>query len=190
MDNLCAVCNKDADFVGELGIIALQSCKDFGRKIDEHIKQMRKEAGLPCPDTFIIPTSEIRFTNGEGKIILNETARGKDIFLICDIGNYSCTYKLYGNINHMGPDEHFQDIKRAVAAIGGKAARVNVVMPLLYSSRQDRDLRRESLDCSLGLQELQVLGVRDIISFDVHNSAVQNAVPLLSFENIYATTRS
>ena len=179
--------HNDIDFVGDLGLIALTSCLEFGKKVDKHIKKQRRQMGLTCPETFLINADEIRFSNGEGKIILNETARGKDIYLLCDIGNYSCTYNLYGHQNHMGPDEHFQDIKRAVSAIGGKAARINVMMPLLYASRQDRNKGRESLDCALALRELETLGVKDIITFDVHNPAVQNAVPLLSFENLYAT---
>jgi len=178
---------NDIDFVGDLGIIALQSCSDFGSKVDAHIRRLRRKANIPCPDTFMIDAQEIRFTNGEGKIILNETVRGKDIYLCCDIGNYSLTYNLYGNVNHMGPDEHFQDIKRTVSAIGGKAARINVLMPMLYASRQDRNKGRESLDCALALRELEALGVRDVITFDVHNPSVQNAVPLMSFENLYAT---
>lgn len=172
---------------GELGIVALRSCQEFGKKLDIHLKNIRRHQGLYCPETFIIPTEQVRFTNGEGKIILKDTARGKDIFLICDIGNYSCTYELYGHTNYMGPDEHFQDIKRAVSAIGGRAARLNVIMPMLYSSRQDRNKGRESLDCAMALQELEQLGVRDIITFDVHNPGMQNAIPLLSFENLYAT---
>ena len=177
----------EVDFAGDLGIIALQSCKDFGEKLDKHIMKLRRFEGIPCPETFMIDAQQIRFTDGQGKIVLNETVRGKDIFLICDVGNYSCTYSLYGYENHMGPDEHFQDIKRAVSAIGGKAARINVMMPMLYSQRQDRNKGRESLDCALAMRELEALGVRDIITFDVHNPSVQNAVPLLSFENLYAT---
>ncbi|MDR2183579.1 MAG: ribose-phosphate pyrophosphokinase, partial [Clostridiales bacterium] len=178
---------SDIDFVGDLGLIALKSCKDFGSKVDANIKRLRHKANIPYPDTYMIDAEEIRFTNGEGKIILNETVRGKDIYLICDIGNYSLTYSLYGHTNSMGPDEHFQDIKRAVSAIGGKAARINVIMPMLYASRQDRNKGRESLDCALALRELEALGVRDVITFDVHNPSVQNAVPLMSFENLYAT---
>jgi ribose-phosphate pyrophosphokinase len=113
--------------------------------------------------------------------------RGKDIFLIADIGNYSCTYKLYGHDNRMSPDDHYQDIKRAVSAMAGKADRVNVMMPMLYASRQDRRKGRESLDCAMILRELQHMGVKAILTFDVHNSSVQNAVSLMAFENIYAT---
>jgi len=178
---------SDIDFAGDLAIIALRSCDEFGRKLDSHIRRLRLEAGIPCPDTFLIDAQQIRFTNGEGKIVLNDSVRGKDVFVICDVGNYSCTYKLYDNTHHMGPDEHFQDIKRTVSAIGGKAARINVMMPMLYAARQDRNKGRESLDCALALRELEGLGVCDVITFDVHNPSVQNAVPLMTFENLYAT---
>ena len=179
--------DKKINFEGELAIIPLQSSKELGKKIDKHIKEMRTEAGIDSPDTFIVQIEEIRFSNGEAKTILRETIRGKDVYIICDIGNYSCKYDLYGYENMMGPDEHFRDIKRAVSAIGGRSSRISVFMPLLYSSRQDRNKGRESLDCALSLQELQQLGVRDIIAFDVHNPSVQNAIPLVSFENLYAT---
>ena len=173
--------------IGDLGIITLQSCRAFGEKVDRHIRELRAKRGYESPESFIIPTEEIRFSNGEGKIILKETARGKDIFVLCDVGNYSCTYDLYGYTNRMSPDEHFHDIKRSISAIGGKAARINVLMPMLYASRQDRSKGRESLDCALALQELMQLGVRDVITFDVHNPGIQNAIPLVSFENLYAT---
>ena len=175
------------NYYAELGIINLISSKDFGEAINRHILELRRKEGIDCPDTFIIPIKQDRFSNGEGKIILQETARAKDIYIICDIGNHNCRYKLYGHDNRMGPDEHFQDVKRAIFAIGGKAARVSVVMPLLYASRQDRNKGRESLDCAVALQELERMGVKDVITFDVHNPTVQNAIPLLSFENLYAT---
>ena len=179
--------NKKINFEGELALIPLQSCTELGKKIDKHIIQMRKEAGLESPETFIVQAEEIRFSNGEGKTFLKESIRGKDAYIICDIGNYSCTYTMHGYEIRMGPDEHFRDIKRIISAIGGRSARLNVVTPLLYSSRQDRNKGRESMDCAIALQELQGLGVRDIIAFDVHNSSVQNAIPLVSFENLYAT---
>jgi len=183
----CNYNGTEIDFAGDLGIIALDNCKEFGKQIDESIKKMRRDAGMCVPETFLIDTTQIRFSNGEGKILINETVRGKDIFLISDIGNYSCTYKLYSHNNHMSPDDHYQDIKRAVSAIGGKAARINVVMPMLYASRQDRRKGRESLDCSMTLHELENMGVKAVITFDVHNSGVQNSVSTMSFENIYAT---
>ena len=144
----------------ELGIIALESCKELGNAVDKYIQT---------------------------KIWISETVRGKDIYILCDIGNYSCTYKMFGFENHKGPDEHFQDIKRTISAIKGKASRITVIMPLLYESRQHRRKGRESLDCALALRELERLGVDEILTFDVHDPNVQNAVPLMSFENIYPT---
>ena len=165
-----------------LGIIALESCTELGNAIDKLIQEKRN-----CEESFLIKTDEIRFSNGEGKVKIPQSVRGRDIYILCDIGNYSCTYKMFGFEHHMGPDEHFQDIKRTVAAIRGKAARITVIMPLLYESRQHRRKGRESLDCALALQELERLGVDEIITFDVHDPNIQNAVPLLSFENFYPT---
>ena len=172
---------------GPLGIIALESCKDLGGRIDSCLKEMREGKNCSIQSTFLISTEEVRFSNGEGKVKIEETVRGKDVYILCDVGNYSCTYEMYGFTNHMGPDEHFQDIKRVVSAIGGKARRVSVIMPLLYEGRQHRRKGRESLDCAMALQELESLGVRDIFTFDVHDPNVQNAVPLMSFQNIYPT---
>ena len=166
----------------ELGIIALESCKELGNAIDKLIQEKRN-----TNESFLIPINEIRFSNGEGKVKISESVRGKDIYILCDIGNYSCTYKMFGFINHKGPDEHFQDIKRTVSAIRGKAAKITVIMPLLYESRQHRRKGRESLDCALALQELERLGVHEVLTFDVHDPNVQNAIPLLSFENFYPT---
>ncbi len=166
----------------ELGIIVLESCKELGDAIDKYIQNSRN-----CTESFLIPIDEIRFSNGEGKVKISESVRAKDIYILCDVGNYSCTYKMFGITNHKGPDEHFQDINRTVAAIRGKAARITVIMPLLYESRQHRRKGRESLDCALALQELERLGVDEIITFDVHDPNVQNAIPLLSFENVYPT---
>lgn len=166
----------------ELGIIALESCRELGEQVNKIIQQKRN-----TEESLLIPTNEIRFSNGEGKVKLPETVRGKDIYILCDVGNYSCTYKMFGFTNHKGPDEHFQDIKRTVSAIRGKAARIIVIMPLLYQSRQHRRKGRESLDCALALQELERLGVDEILTFDVHDPNVQNAIPLLSFENLYPT---
>ena len=166
----------------ELGLLVLESCKELGNAVDKYIQAKRE-----VNESFIIPIEEIRFSNGEGKVKLPQTVRGKDIYILCDIGNYSCTYEMFGFTNHKGPDEHFQDIKRTVSAIRGKARRITVIMPLLYESRQHRRKGRESLDCALALQELERLGVNEVITFDVHDPNVQNAVPLLSFENIYPT---
>jgi ribose-phosphate pyrophosphokinase len=167
---------------GELGIVALQSCKELGEKIDAHIKAKRNE-----DNSYLIESHDIRFSNGEGKIKLEETVRGKDVYILCDVGNYSIQYKMFGFMNHMGPDEHFQDIKRTISAIRGKAGKITVIMPLLYASRQHRRKGRESLDCAMALQELERLGVHEIITFDAHDPNVQNAITLTSFENLYPT---
>lgn len=172
---------------GPLGIIALESCRDLGYKIDHYLKKMRGDNLCSVEKTSLISTDEIRFSNGEGKVKIEETVRGMDVYILCDIGNYSCTYEMYGFTHHKAPDEHFQDIKRVVSAIGGKARRVTVIMPLLYEGRQHRRKGRESLDCAMALQELERLGVRDVYTFDVHDPNVQNATPLLTFENLYPT---
>ncbi len=167
---------------GELGIIALKSATELGDKINKRIAKNRGE-----DECYLITPKDVRFANGEGKVSLASTVRGKDVYILCDIGNYSCTYNLYGTENRMGPDEHFQDIKRTLSAIEGKSRRTTVIMPLLYASRQHRRKGRESLDCALALQELERMGVTDILTFDVHDPNIQNAVPLVSFENLYPT---
>jgi len=144
---------------GQLGIIALESCKDLGNKIDHYLLEKRKDIDDDL-NTYLISVDEIRFSNGEGKIILEETVRGKDIYILCDVGNYSCTYEMFGFTNHKGPDDHFQDIKRILSDIGGTERRITVIMPLLVASRQHKRKRRESLDCAIALQELERLGVR------------------------------
>jgi ribose-phosphate pyrophosphokinase len=171
---------------GNLGIIALKSCRELGEKIDRHLRE-NLEGSEKVPKSYLIDISERRFANGEGKVIINESVRGRDIYLLCDVGNYGCTYEMYGMDVPMSPDEHFQDLKRAISAIGGKSRKTTVIMPKFYSARQDRRKNRESLDCANALQELENLGIKDIITFDVHDSRVQNAVPQCSFENLYAT---
>lgn len=165
-----------------LGIIALKSCTELGKKIDARIREKRKRR-----ESYLIKTQEVRFSNGEGKVKLRESVRGKDIYILCDVGNYSIQYEMFGFTNRMGPDEHFQDIKRTISAIRGKAQRVTVIMPLLYASRQHRRKGRESLDCAMALQELERLGVHEIITCDAHDPNVQNAITLTSFENLYPT---
>ena len=167
----------------DLGLIVLKNCEKFGKSIDEYLMTKRD-----TDQSFIIPTEEIRFNNGEGKIVINSSVRDKDIYIISDVGNHSMTYEMFGYENHMGPDEHFQDIKRVISAIRGQAERITLVMPLLYESRQHKRKGRESLDCALALQELQTLGVETIVTFDAHDTNVQNAVPTnLAFENFYPT---
>lgn len=181
--------------VGRLGIIPLESCTSLGRKVDEYLVQWRKERGhddASCTsvlheyerDSYIIPSKTPRFGSGEAKGILNESVRGDDIYILVDVCNYSMTYRLCGQPNHMSPDDHYQDLKRIIAAIGGKARRINVIMPFLYESRQHKRSGRESLDCALALQELVDMGVENIITFDAHDPRVQNAIPLHGFETV------
>ena len=169
--------------VGDLGIILLNSSSEFGKLVDEDIVAMRRGE----KKTYQIDIKDVRFSNGEGKVVLNETVRGKDIYIIADVGNYGCTYDMFGYENRMGPDEHFQSIKRTISAIGGNARRINVIMPLLYSGRQHKRKGRESLDCAVALQELIALGVHNIITVDAHDPRVENAIPLNGFENMYPT---
>ena len=165
-----------------LRLIVLSNCDNLGKKVNDNINKIRGTY-----DNYIVPISENRFSNGEGKIVIKETVRQKDVYILSDTGNYGCTYEMYGYKNIMGPDEHFQDIKRVISAIKGHASSISVVMPLLYASRQHKRKGRESLDCAVALQELEALGVKNIITFDAHDPNVQNAVPCLPFENFYPT---
>lgn len=165
-----------------LKIIVFDNFKKQGELIDEHLKKL-----TGSDKTHIIPISEVRFNNGEGKIVINESVRKKEIFILSDIGNHSITYKMFEYLNHKSPDDHFQDIIRALCAIRNQASSVSLVMPLLYSSRQHKREGRESLDCAVGLQALMDKGVKNIITFDVHDSNVQNAIPFSSFDNFYPT---
>lgn len=169
----------DNEPYSELAIIALESCAEIAKPIDIKLSASREN------DSHLVDISEIRFSNGEGKVVINESIRGKDVYILCDVGNYSCTYTMYGFENHKSPDDHLQDVKRALSAIAGKARRITLIMPLLYASRQHRRKTRESLDCALALQELERLGVKDIITFDAHDPTIQNAIPLISFETLH-----
>lgn len=180
--------------VGPLGIIAVKGTENLSELIDSRLVGERKsllEEHVHFPGaykkTFLIDHNTVRFSNGEGKAILNQTVRGHDIYILADVGNYSCTYNLYGNVNHMSPDDHFQDIKRVISAIAGKARRINLIMPLMYQGRQHKRQARESLDSALALQELERMGVDNIITFDAHDPRVQNAIPLRGFENLPPT---
>ncbi len=179
---------------GELGIIVLDSCKELGEKIDKNLVQLRKDYYSQngdeyywdrLKDSYLTQVKDIRFSNGEGKVKLEETVRGKDVYILADVGNYNCSYEMFGKTSYMGPDEHFQDIKRTISAISGRARRVSVIMPLLYASRQHKRKGRESLDCAIALQELERLGVQNIITFDAHDPRVENAIPLTNFQNMY-----
>ena len=165
-----------------LGIIILDNIKNLGEEVTKHINEIRKNN-----KDYIIPIKMDRFSNGEGKARILSTVRDKDIYIISDIGNYDMTYTMHGFTNHYSPDDHFQDIKRVILAMCGHAKKITLVMPLLYESRQHRKKGRESLDCAYALQELIPLGVQEIVTFDVHDPNVSNAVPLLAFENIYPT---
>ncbi len=180
--------------VGKLGVIPVEGCRELGDKVDKYLVDWRTERENEHKgslvfqgyqrDSYIIDTSISRFGTGEAKGTINESIRGMDLFLLCDICNYSLTYSLCGHDNHMSPDDHFQDLKRVIAAVGGKARRLTVIMPFLYEGRQHKRSSRESLDCALALQELVRMGVDNIITFDAHDARVQNAIPLHGFETI------
>lgn len=180
--------------VGSLGLIPLEGCKELGQAVDKYLVQWRNDrdhlhvGNLALlgyqRDSYILSAKVPRFGSGEAKGIINESVRGDDLFLMVDVGNYSLTYSLCGHTNHMSPDDHYQNLKRVIAAVGGKAKRITVIMPFLYESRQHKRNGRESLDCALALQELVNMGVDNIITFDAHDPRVQNAIPLHSFETV------
>lgn len=169
--------------VAPLGIISLAGAQELSKKVEAHLVRWAKLAGLDY-DTFLIESSCPRFSSGDGKGMINSTVRGYDLFFIVDVGNYSLTYNYFGQENRMSPDDHYQDLKRLIQAASGKAHRVNVVMPLLYGGRQHRRSYRESLDCAYMLQELQHMGVSNLLTFDAHDPRVQNAVPVMGFDNL------
>ncbi len=169
--------------VAPLGIISLAGAQELSKKVEAHLVRWAKLAGLDY-DTFLIESSCPRFCSGDGKGMIKSTVRGYDLFFIVDVGNYSLTYNYFGQENRMSPDDHYQDLKRLIQAASGKAHRVNVVMPLLYGGRQHRRSYRESLDCAYMLQELQHMGVSNLLTFDAHDPRVQNAVPVMGFDNL------
>ena len=171
--------------VGPIGLLVMESCSDLGKRVDKHLKLFHEEQNGSCPETFIIKSRCPRFSNGEAKGIIDESVRGKDIYILTDVGNYSLTYKFMGIENHMSPDDHYADLKRIISAIGGKAKRINVIMPFLYGGRQHKRAARESLDCASAMIELQNLGVTNIITFDAHDARVSNAIPLTGFEDVH-----
>lgn len=183
--------------IGALGIIALDGCQDMGKKVDDYLVKWRREGGHAHKDdvvfngyerdTYLVDAKVPRFGSGEAKGIIKESVRGMDLYLMVDVCNYSLTYSLTGHVNHMSPDDHFQNLKRVIAAVGGKGRRLNVIMPFLYESRQHKRSGRESLDCALALQELVRMGVDNIITFDAHDPRVQNAIPLNGFETVKPT---
>ena len=179
---------------GALGLIPLKSCEELGAKVDQYLVGWREkrehahknEAAFKGyhRDSYIISTSVPRFGTGEAKGVIKESVRGYDLYLMVDVTNYSLTYSVSGHENHMSPDDHYADLKRIIAAVGGKARRITAIIPFLYESRQHKRTARESLDCALALQELNAMGVDNIITFDAHDPRVQNAIPLKGFETV------
>ena len=182
---------------GPLGVIALQGCTDMGKRVDDYLVQWRHEDKESrelnrvfegyMKDSYLIDTKLPRFGSGEAKGEILESVRGMDLYLMVDVTNYSTTYSISGKLNPMSPDDHYQNLKRIIAAVGGKARRITVLMPFLYESRQHKKNGRESMDCALALQELEKMGVDQILTFDAHDERVQNAIPLTTFESIPST---
>ena len=180
--------------VGSLGIIPLEGCKTLGEKVDNYLVKWRTARESEHKDSlafsgyqrdsYILQAKVPRFGTGEAKGMILESVRGTDLYLLVDVANYSLTYSMFGRQNHMSPDDHYQDLKRVIAAVGGKARRITVIMPYLYESRQHKRTARESLDCALALQEMVRMGVDNIITFDAHDPRVQNAIPLHGFETV------
>ena len=168
---------------GDLALISMKGCEDIASKVDYYLKNWRE---ADENDTFIVQPHCPRFGTGEAKAVLKHTARGIDAYILCDCFNYSVEYKMYGKTVPMSPDDHFQDLKRVIAALGGKARRITVIMPMLYEGRQHRRTARESMDCAMALQELVAIGVKNIITFDAHDPRVNNAIPLEGFDNVQA----
>ena len=169
---------------GELSVIGMRGCAQFVNQVDYYLKEWRSHND---DETFVINAECPRFGSGEAKGLLHTTMRGRDVYIISDCFNHGVKYKMYGQEVPMSPDDHFQDLKRTIAAIGGKANRITVIMPMLYEGRQHKRSSRESLDCALALQELVNMGVSNIITFDAHDPRVQNAIPLTGFDNIRPT---
>ena len=189
--------NLDNIPAGTLGIIAIDGCQAMGKEVDHFITTWRHEDGHKFMDdvvfsgyqrdSYLVNAHVPRFGSGEAKGVIDESVRGMDLYILVDVCNYSLTYSMSGNTNHMSPDDHYQNLKRIIAAVGGKAKRINVTMPFLYESRQHKRSSRESLDCALALQELTHMGVDNIITFDAHDPRVQNAIPLSGFETVRPT---
>ncbi|MBE5879676.1 MAG: ribose-phosphate pyrophosphokinase [Lachnospiraceae bacterium] len=186
--------NLESIPVGSLGIIPLEGCRELGEKVNQYLVEWRTErenehkdslafAGYQR-DSYLLDAKVPRFGTGEAKGVINESVRGDDLYIMVDVCNHSLTYSLCGKTNRMSPDDHYQDLKRIIAAVGGKARRITVIMPFLYESRQHKRSSRESLDCALALQELVYMGVDNIITFDAHDPRVQNAIPLHGFETV------
>lgn len=191
MDNM-SILEKKPPFA-PLKIVSMESCKELGQKVNDYIVSFRSDTSSEvknsaafvnyCSDKYLVDCTCPRFGSGEAKGVLKESIRGTDLFIMTDVCNYSLTYTVNGHLNHMSPDDHYQDLKRIIAAATGKARRINVIMPFLYESRQHKRTNRESLDCALALEELTQMGVSNIITFDAHDPRVQNAIPLKGFDS-------
>ena len=171
-------------YYGELSVIGMPGCEKFVEEVDSYLHEWRGSRGST---SYIVAPECKRFGNGEGKAVLHESMRGHDVYIIADMYNYSVRYKMYGTEYPMSPDDHFADLKRVINAIAGKARRITVIMPMLYESRQDKRHVRESLDCAVAMKELENMGVTNIVTFDVHNIGIQNAIPLIGFDNVQPT---
>ena len=169
---------------GELSVIGMRGCEQFVSQVDYYLRDWRRHGG---DGSFIVPVECPRFGTGEAKGLLHESMRGHDVYIVCDTFNYGVKYNMYGMEVPMSPDDHYADLKRILGAIGGKARRISVIMPMLYEGRQHKRSTRESLDCALMLQELQNMGVENIITFDAHDPRVQNAIPLCGFDSVRPT---
>jgi len=169
---------------GELGVIGMRGCESFVKTVDKYLCDWRYHSE---GKTFQVKAECPRFGSGEGKALIYETMRGKDLYIISDVFNYGVTYKMRGMTVPMSPDDHYADLKRVISAVGGKACRITVIMPMLYEGRQHNRTARESLDCAWSLQELVSMGVNNIITFDAHDPRVQNAIPLHGFDNVRPT---
>lgn len=182
-DKASEIVLRTTEQVAPLGIIATDGAKDLGEKINSYLVQWTAGSNN-AQDNYLVEAQCPRFSSGDGKGLIKTSIRGDDVFILVDVGNYSCTYKMFGKENMMSPDDHFQDLKRIIQAMSGKAHRITVIMPILYGGRQHRRNYRESLDCAVMLQELQAMGVSNIITFDAHDARVCNAIPLMGFDNV------
>ncbi len=166
----------------KLKLLVMPNCKELGDKINKELNRLNK-----TDKSYLVDFNPNRFSNGEGKVKINESVNNTDLYILSDVGNYDISYNYHGRVHYMSPDEHFEDIKRSIAATSGHASKINVIMPLLYESRQHKRKGNESLDCAIALQELETIGVNNIITFDAHDPNVSNAIPRLPFENFYPT---
>jgi len=170
------------ELYGDLSVIGMKGCEEFAQTVDRYLMEWRGSS-----ESFLVEAECPRFGSGEGKGLVHQSLRGHDVYIVCDLFNYGVTYTMYGMTVPMSPDDHFQDLKRIIGSFAGKARRISVIMPMLYEGRQHKRSARESLDCAMALQELANMGVSNIITFDAHDARVQNAIPLVGFDNARAT---